>query len=71
GWLICWMGLGMWFALMDLDQFLPHHPGLAALDSPRSIAAPGAGVQGPSMALYAFRGIHAAHSPTQRLHSAS
>jgi len=20
-WLICWMGLGMWFALMDLDQF--------------------------------------------------
>jgi len=20
-WLICWVGLGMWFALMDLDQF--------------------------------------------------
>jgi len=31
----------------------------------------GAGVQGPSMALYASRGIHAARSPTQRLHSAS
>ena len=53
------------------QKVLPLHSGLAALDFPRSIAAPGAGVQGPSMALYASRGIHAARSPTQRLRSAS
>ena len=40
-------------------------------DFPRSGAAPGAGVQGPSMALYASRRIHAARPPAQHLHSAS
>src|SRR5690606_28537877 len=34
---------------------LPLHTGLAALDFPHSIPAPGAGVQGPSLALYASR----------------
>ncbi|VXC93464.1 hypothetical protein PSEUDO9AZ_20843 [Pseudomonas sp. 9AZ] len=48
----------------------PLHPGLAALDFPRSIIASGAGVQGPSLALYASRRIHAARSLPQRFHSA-
>jgi hypothetical protein len=45
-------------------------PRFAALDFPHSIRAPGAGVQGPSMALYASRGIHAARSPPRGFHSA-
>src|SRR5690606_12913437 len=46
------------------------HSGLTARDSPHSIHIPGAGVQGPSMSLYASLGIHAARSPPRGLRSA-
>ena len=49
----------------------PLHPGLAALDFPRSIIAPGARREGPSLAHRGSRGIHAAQPLTQRFHSAS
>ncbi len=49
----------------------PLHPGLAALDFPRSIIAPGARHEGPSLAHRGSRGIHAAQPLTQRFHSAS
>ncbi|PTS85784.1 nucleoid-structuring protein H-NS [Pseudomonas sp. HMWF032] len=49
----------------------PLHPGLAALDFPRSIIAPGARREGPSLAHHGSRGIHAAQPLTQRFHSAS
>ncbi len=49
----------------------PLHPGLAALDFPHSIIAPGARREGPSLAHRGSRGIHAAQPLTQRFHSAS
>ncbi|MDH4553765.1 hypothetical protein E8F11_01015 [Pseudomonas sp. BN417] len=53
------------------QEGLPLHPGPAAPDSPRSIVAPGARREGPSMAPHASRGIHAARPSLQRLRSAS
>ncbi len=47
------------------------HPAPASPGSPRSGIAPRVGVQGPSLALYASRGIHAARPSAQYLHSAS
>ena len=48
----------------------PLHPGLAALDFPHSIIAPGARSEGPSLAHRCSRGIHAAQPLPQRFHSA-
>ena len=56
------LGESLWQSPQKEPKVLPHHPGLAR--SPSFHRCSGAGVQGPSMALYAFRGIHAAHSAT-------